>query len=294
MRRTPSNQSMGPHPYPSNQFAGWAPMGFGPPMTQQEMEMDLMARRGAEQAWPPASVPPPRPPSVTQSQPVTPRGSFRQKSRPPMAFPQNEGQRGQSDVNTNERRVLENQRASTPRGMMRVTPSPTHFQPLSEDAAEVTESPEGPWTCEHCTFINAKSSKICTICCKTPSEGYKSMVKGGSRKGSTSSTNENEEVQVIQSKLCISRGEKQQATINLVESVERVRTPTEKRRSSAQSKKEANLKGLGQENEESRPMKVNANATKPNIKKPVMTDSNEDVYGSVPVQAMTISPKIGS
>ena len=52
---------------------------------------------------------------------------------------------------------------------------------------KVTESPEGPWSCEHCTFVNPKSTKVCTICCKTPLEGYRTVcnVAGNANLGSS-------------------------------------------------------------------------------------------------------------
>lgn len=31
-------------------------------------------------------------------------------------------------------------------------------------------APDHEWQCEHCTFVNEANSKICTICCKTPTQ----------------------------------------------------------------------------------------------------------------------------
>lgn len=335
MRRTPSNQSMGGVP---QQFFGWGPMGFGPPMSQQEMEMEIMARRGSESMWmqqgqqqqPPL---PPRPPSVTQSQPVTPQGSFRRKTRPSI---QHEEQREQQFRNIHQpppphERFVQNQqftqRPPTPKsGLSRMNPSPIQFQEttirdLEEEAAleyAGSDTPDGPWTCEHCTFVNPKSTKICTICCKTPAHGYKSKPSkyaGGKpethqRKGSSSSTNENEDIPVIQSKLSISRrGEQQQATINLIESIERVKTPTKDRKKLSSRPGFASAVSTNNNNEEEEDdddqellnqtaqhhqIKINTKKPKPVPIKSKMNDSNEDVYGSVPVQATTISPKIGT
>lgn len=344
MRRTPSNQSMGGIPQQQQPFFGWGgPVGFGPPMTQQEMEFELQARRGSQsamwsgqgQSYPQPQQAPPRPPSVTQSQPVTPQGSFRRKSRPP---PPHHEQRQQEQTRRQEMEIMQdrynqnshnqsmNQRPLTPRGgLNRMAQSPINFQEnlreLEEDArieyqASSSDSPEGPWTCEHCTFINPMSTNICTICCKThrSSKSKKSSGSGGKpetypRKGSSSSTNDNEEIPVIQSKLSISRGDQQQATINLIESVERVRTPTKDRRPqfpSGTNHKNKITPNTGNENEdedednedeEELENQAQHHRIKINTKKPKIisakSNSNEDVYGSVPVQGLTISPKIG-
>jgi hypothetical protein len=353
MQRTSSNQSMGGiSQQQQQQFFGWGPMGFGHPMTQQEME--ILARRdsessmmwGGQQSYPQQQQQQPhqRPPSVTQSQPVTPQGSFRRKSRPP-AF-QHEEQRQQRydpdmDINSHRQpyrfndnqQILNNQRPTTPRSLSRMNPSPIHFQETLRDLEEDAmlefhhqDDPEGPWTCKHCTFINPKSLKICTICCKTHQSSQGPEMP---RKGSSSSTNDNEDLPVIQSKLSISRGEKQQATINLIESVERVRTPTSKenqRRPPPPSPANNNsnrsnkiienqrqkVKGEEEDEEEdggelddaeeqelinkAQHHQIKINTKKPKIisARSNMNDSNEDVFGIVPVQALTISPKIGT
>lgn len=303
MRRTPSNQSMGGHP---QQFFGWGPMGFGPPMTQQEMEMEILSRREVEPMW---MGPPPRPSSVSQSQPVTPQGSFRRKSKPTM-YREDQGNEMQVNERFNQNQQI-NRRSSTPRSLSRMNSSPIHFQEtiqaLEEEPlmVEGAQMPEGPWTCEHCTFINPKSSKICTVCCKTPSNGYRPTGNGNKpnttafRKGSTSSTNENEDIPVIQSKLSISR-EKQQATINLIESVERVKTPMDKRTKTVakpSSMDEHDEEELDEEELQKQAklhkMKINTKRPKGVTTRSSVKDSNEDVYGSVPIQTLTISPKIG-
>lgn len=331
MRRTPSNQSMGAPQ--QQQFFGWGPMGFGPPMSQQEMEMEIMAaRRGSE----PPVFANQRPHSVTQSQPVTPQGSFRKKTRPSM----NHDRQAMAEANMNERFIQSQQvkqRPSTPSSFARVKPSAQmNFQQPSQhimsntsnefdssnQELETTEEPEGPWTCEHCTFINPKSTKVCTICCKTPSNGYRctGQVKSNyRRKESTGSMND--EIPVVKSKLSISRGEKQQATINLVERVERVSTPTDRRsvgqtrasqfsqspslppKSSNNEYEEYEDQNEEDIDEEELVRQAQRHQIKIDTKKHIkpvtkttasqLTNSNEDVYGSVPVQALTISPKIG-
>lgn len=33
--------------------------------------------------------------------------------------------------------------------------------------------PKNSWECEHCTFVNESSTRVCTICCKTPTSNVK-------------------------------------------------------------------------------------------------------------------------
>jgi hypothetical protein len=346
MRRTPSNSSMGGGPMPP-QFFQWGPMGFGPPMSQQEMEREMFAaRRGSE---PPAFA---NQRGSSVSQPVTPQGSFRKKTRPSL---NQERQQAAADARINERFIQNNQhisqqqRSTTPSSFVRVKPITSYelqgngggngmfsqsqlgrgneeFETSSSpNNAEMTESPEGPWTCEHCTFINPKSTKICTICCKTPSDGYRPMNKNGpnkpnshSRKGSSGSEI-HEEIPIVESKLSIFRGEKQQTTINLVERVEKVRTPTDPRspkqgvlrngisssttRKTEEPEDELLLEEENGEDEDdllddeleqqAQQHQLTINTKKPKVVA-ALSNSNEDVYGSVPIQALTISPKIGN
>lgn len=297
MHRTPSTQSMGPSMNPSSnphQF-GWGPVGFGPPMTQMEMEMMAAHhRRGSEQFMnmlPPQQQQHPFQQSqrgVPLSNPVTPQGSFRKKAGRHMSVEPDANRRLDRNLDlTNHRR------SGTPSSFVRVPPSPSVFTSVppqgppsssgkskppakppsdqspddsyfsaerqqtestgsSESTPELTENPEGPWQCEHCTFINPKSTKVCTICCKTPAEGYRPM-KGNKRAGgsissaakdksskfikdtpdsgsgsrrrdssSSSGVARGEPVPVVKSKLSISR-DKQQAKVNLVSKVEKER-----------------------------------------------------------------------
>jgi len=391
MRRTPSNSSMGGGPMPSH-FFPWGPMGFGPPMSQQEMEREVFAsRRGSE---PPVFANNQRASSI--SQPVTPQGSFRKKTRPSL---NQERQQAAVEARINERfiqqqhqqqtgnNLSQQNRSTTPSSFVRVKPiipqdslggpmtmtmnqnagrsyssqrnnnnnnnedgeDEDRDSPNNIDGDEL-EGPEGPWTCEHCTFINPKSTKICTICCKTPSDGYKPMNKSGvnsnkspsssfgsSRNNKQGSAEESgseihEEIPILESKLSISRGEKQQATINLVERVEKVRTPTDSHRLSKQGMRrnaagprtpvppppppqEDDDDDLDEENEDEEleqnlERHAQHHQIKINTKKQTtvgvgkskgvgnggngMSNSNEDVYGSIPIQTLTISPKIGN
>lgn len=46
-------------------------------------------------------------------------------------------------------------------------------------------APDHEWQCEHCTFVNEANSKICTICCKTPTQAppkLQSIINGTSKK----------------------------------------------------------------------------------------------------------------
>lgn len=306
MHRTPSTQSMGPSMNPAsgppNQqqpFFGWGPMGFGPPMSQMEMEM--MTRRGSEQFM---NLLPPQQSQrgVPLSNPVTPQGSFRKKTGRHMSV---EPEFTRRLDNRSGLDFSQNRRSGTPSSFVRVQPSsssvasspapsiPSAFastKPIkppakppsnsdqspddsyfsaekqqltesSESTPELTENPEGPWECEHCTFINPKSTKVCTICCKTPSAGFKPMkgkknavgAKGrwgkkaasvdpvpsptksassssrsrrdsSKESASSATTGTDEVVPVLKSKLSISRDQKQQQTkIDLVSKVEKER-----------------------------------------------------------------------
>ncbi|GJQ83843.1 hypothetical protein Trydic_g5700 [Trypoxylus dichotomus] len=40
----------------------------------------------------------------------------------------------------------------------------------SDDApAQEVKMPDGSWECEHCTFVNESDTRVCSVCCKTPS-----------------------------------------------------------------------------------------------------------------------------
>lgn len=41
-------------------------------------------------------------------------------------------------------------------------------KPEEIEAPVVTQVPDIEWECEHCTFVNPAGTRVCTICCKTP------------------------------------------------------------------------------------------------------------------------------
>lgn len=49
-------------------------------------------------------------------------------------------------------------------------------------ANTIVEVPDASWECEHCTFVNEPGTRVCQICCKTPSANVKIFKKETSQK----------------------------------------------------------------------------------------------------------------
>lgn len=47
-------------------------------------------------------------------------------------------------------------------------PSPPSPEELKEK--EVDSVPDHKWECEHCTFVNKPGTRVCAVCCKTPTK----------------------------------------------------------------------------------------------------------------------------
>lgn len=44
---------------------------------------------------------------------------------------------------------------------------------IGEPQGVITEVPESNWECEHCTFVNEAGTRVCSVCCKTPTSSVK-------------------------------------------------------------------------------------------------------------------------
>ncbi|KAJ8983783.1 hypothetical protein NQ317_000344 [Molorchus minor] len=49
----------------------------------------------------------------------------------------------------------------------------------NESKKEVQKIPDASWECEHCTFVNEAGTRVCVVCCKTPTSTVK-MIKSPS------------------------------------------------------------------------------------------------------------------
>jgi len=148
--------------------------------------------------------------------------------------------------------LLPIQRPETPRktpAPLPPIPAPPEPEYYSGDEGDsvvelesLTENPEGPWSCEHCTFINPKSMRVCTVCCKTPVKGYRLIPSRplflppspvGKRRAGVGKGDVEEEgfggheftSPVVQSKLSFSTAKSQQSPQKISLSVEKVRKP---------------------------------------------------------------------
>lgn len=62
--------------------------------------------------------------------------------------------------------------------VVKVVETEVEVEEEEEEEKAIVEDERGPpppapdheWQCEHCTFVNEANSKICTICCKTPTQ----------------------------------------------------------------------------------------------------------------------------
>jgi len=242
LKKTPSNSSFtGSTP----QFMGWPPYyppnmmmdpGLNHPMNSYHFDSGNESEPAMSMTYGNQQQPPPLPPRpMTPQGPVVRRktGSSSRRSEAP------DESRSVAVMRGRERSPHPNQMAV--RG--NTAPPPEVHQESEEDSylttsnrvkrdrneeednfvsIEVTTEPEGPWTCEHCTFINPKSTKICTVCCKTPSLGYRVMQVKGKGKGSQRSP-------VVKSKLKLSKGTNskyEEEVINVEEKIEKGRFST--------------------------------------------------------------------
>lgn len=51
----------------------------------------------------------------------------------------------------------------------------------SKDARSLANIPESTWECEHCTFVNNAGTRVCSICCKTPTTHAIKLVNNNSK-----------------------------------------------------------------------------------------------------------------
>lgn len=72
-------------------------------------------------------------------------------------------------------------------------------QNVKESATAVQEVPKDAWECEHCTFVNEPGTRVCTICCKTPTTNVK-LIERNSKTKNLPSTAKQTTKQLLQPK----------------------------------------------------------------------------------------------
>lgn len=53
-------------------------------------------------------------------------------------------------------------------------------QDIIEEKTELPSIPQDEWECEHCTFVNPSGTRVCTVCCKTPTSSSIKLLKTSS------------------------------------------------------------------------------------------------------------------
>lgn len=59
--------------------------------------------------------------------------------------------------------------------------NPIRVEDFLEKTNEVPEVPVGKWECEHCTFVNEAGTRVCLVCCKTPTTNAVKLVQNSPR-----------------------------------------------------------------------------------------------------------------
>lgn len=54
----------------------------------------------------------------------------------------------------------------------------------SKESEQMVSIPQSSWECEHCTFVNDAGTRVCSICCKTPTTTAVKIVKTAENKAS--------------------------------------------------------------------------------------------------------------
>lgn len=53
-------------------------------------------------------------------------------------------------------------------------------QDIIEEKTDLPSIPQDEWECEHCTFVNPSGTRVCTVCCKTPTSSAIKILKSSS------------------------------------------------------------------------------------------------------------------
>lgn len=59
---------------------------------------------------------------------------------------------------------------------------------IIEEDSQPPAVPEEQWECEHCTFVNEAGTRVCSICCKTPTVKVKTLAKPSTKVSSGTNT----------------------------------------------------------------------------------------------------------
>ncbi|KAK5645795.1 hypothetical protein RI129_004259 [Pyrocoelia pectoralis] len=105
-----------------------------------------------------------RPPRDTNSMPREPR------RRAPVErtdrVPTTRGRRSVRDTSSSEDYPVDNRKTVEP--MEEDEEDPIRVDDFSERGPDIVEIPIDKWECEHCTYVNDGGTRVCLICCKTP------------------------------------------------------------------------------------------------------------------------------